>query len=121
MRRAPRLRAGRPLPTRQQRRSPTVTLGAAPRLFLLSAGALATAFLASLLYLHFATAIATGGYELHALESRRAELQREHDLLEVQLRRLDAPTRIESEARRLGLAKAARVFVIDTGAIVAGR
>lgn len=115
------VRAGRPLPrrslpTRVERRviSPSLAL------FLLSAGALATAFLTALLYLHFATAIATGGYDLQALSDRRDELRRERDLLEVQLRRLDAPTRIEAEAQRLGLRKAARVFVIDTGSIVAG-
>lgn len=113
------VRAGRPVPRRHVRPA-VVAVGAAPRLFVLSAGALAMAFLAALLYLHFATSIAVGGYDLQSLEARRAELARERELLEVQLRRLDSPTRIEAEAQRLGLLKAARVFVIDTGSTVAG-
>ena len=92
-----------------------VHVGAGPRLFVLSAGMLATAFLLALLYLRFATSIAAGGYERHALEARRDELRRENALLDLQLRRLDAPARIEAEAQRLGLQKAARTLYLTTG------
>ena len=102
--------ARRPL---ARRRSPRV--GAGPRLFVLGAGMLATAFLLALLYLRFATSIAAGGYDLHTLQAQRDELRRENQLLELQLQRLDSPARIEAAAQRLGLQKATRVLYITTG------
>lgn len=90
-------------------------LGAGARLFLLSAGVLATAFLTALLYLRFATAIAAGGYDVHALEARRDELRRQNELLALRLQRLDAPARLEAEAQRIGLVKATRILFLTTG------
>jgi cell division protein FtsL len=85
------------------------------RIFVLSAGVLAAAFLTALLYLRFATSIAAGGYDLHDLEARRNELQRQNGLLQLQIDRLDAPARIEAEAQRLGLVKAALTLFVTTG------
>ena len=79
------------------------------------------ALLTALLYLRFTTVIAAGGYDLHALEARRDDLRRENGLLRLQLGRLDAPTRIEAEARRLGLQKVARPLYITTGSTVSAR
>ncbi len=95
--------------------------GAGLRLFVLSLGALATAFLLALLYLRFATGIAAGGYGLHELARQRDELRRENALLELQLRRLDTPARIEAEARRLGLQKTKTVLHLAAPALAAGR
>ncbi|OLC58520.1 MAG: hypothetical protein AUH85_00655 [Chloroflexi bacterium 13_1_40CM_4_68_4] len=85
------------------------------RLFVLSAGVLATAFLTALLYLRFATSIAASGYDLHDLEARRDELVRQNQLLQLQIDRLDAPSRIEAEAQRLGLVKASRTLFLTAG------
>lgn len=88
---------------------------------MLSVGVLSTAFLLALLYLHFSTAIATGGYSVQELERQRDELRRENQLLEFQLRRLDAPARLEAEAQRLGLVKArAFMHVPAVPAVAAG-
>ncbi len=102
--------ARRPLSRRRTHR-----VGAGPRLFVLGAGVLAAAFLLALLYLRFATAIAAGGYDLHALEARRDDLRRENQLLELRLQRLDTPARIEAAAQRIGLVKAARTIYLTAG------
>lgn len=96
-------------------RKRTVRVGAGPRLFVLSAGMLASAFLVALLYLRFATSIAAGGYDLQSLEDRRDELRRANQLLELEVQRLDAPARIEAEARRIGLVKATRTLFLTAG------
>lgn len=93
--------------------------GAGVRIFVLSVGVLSTAFLLALLYLHFSTAIASGGYTVQELERRRDEVRRENQLLELQLRRLDAPTRLEAEAQRLGLQKARAFMHLGSGPAVA--
>lgn len=82
---------------------------------------LAAAFLVALLYLHFATSIAAGGYDLQALESRRDELRRGNQLLELRAHRLDAPARIEAAAQKLGLRKAARTLFLTAGPTVTRR
>ena len=92
-----------------------MSFDAGARLFVLSAGVLASAFLTALLYLRFATSIAANGYDLHALETRRDELARENALLQLQVERLDAPARIEGEAQRIGLVKAARTLFLTAG------
>jgi hypothetical protein len=91
------------------------TLDVEGRLFALAAGALATAFLTALLYLRFATSIAASGYDLHELDARRDELVRQNQLLQLQIDRLDAPSRIEAEAQKLGLVKAARTLFLTAG------
>lgn len=95
-----------------------VSFGAGGRLFVLSAGMLATAFLLALLYLRFATSIAAGGYDLHSLEARRDELQRENALLQLQRERLASPARIEAAAKQLGLVKADRTLFLTAGSSV---
>ena len=79
---------------------------------------LASAFLTALLYLRFATSIAASGYDLHDLRARRDELTRQNQLLQLQLDRLDAPARIEAEAKRLGLVKAAQTVFLNAGSSV---
>ena len=116
-------RRGHPTPTKIRHRfAPALPrAGAGVRIFVLSVGVLSTAFLLALLYLRFSTAIATGGYGVQELERRRDELRRENQLLELQLRRLDTPTRIEAEAQRLGLQKArAYMHVPAVPAVAAG-
>jgi hypothetical protein len=95
-----------------------VSVDASARLFVLSAGVLASAFLTALLYLRFATSIAASGYDLHDLRARRDELTRQNQLLQLQLDRLDAPARIEAEAKRLGLVKAAQTVFLNAGSSV---
>lgn len=91
------------------------------RIFVLSAGVLAAAFLTALLYLRFATSIAAGGYDLHALEGQRNELVRQNQLLQLRIDRLDAPARIEAEAQRIGLVKAAHTLFLVAGPSVTMR
>jgi hypothetical protein len=95
-----------------------VSFDASARIFVLSAGVLATAFLTALLYLRFATSIAANGYDLHDLEARRDELARQNALLQLRIDRLDAPARIEAEAQRLGLVKAAHTLFLTAGPAV---
>ena len=95
-----------------------VTLDASARLFGLSAGALAVAFLTALVYLRFATSIAATGYDLHDLEGRRDELVRQNQLLRLTIDRLEAPARIETEAQRIGLVKASQTLFLTAGASV---
>ena len=105
-------------PARRNALHRRVAFDAGARLFVLSAGVLATAFLTALLYLRFATSIAAGGYDLHDLQARRDEIARQNALLQLQIDRLDAPSRIEAEAQRLGLVKAARTLFITAGPAV---
>jgi hypothetical protein len=51
----------------------------------------------------------------------RDELRRQNALLEVESARLDSPARIEAEARRLGLVRAAAVPVVQAEPIAAKR
>ena len=107
---------GRTVPSRHRgaaRRR--VSFDAGARLFVLSAGVLATAFLMALLYLRFATSIAASDYDPHDLEARRDELVRQNELLQLQIDRLEAPSRIEAEAQRLGLVKASRTLFLTAG------
>jgi hypothetical protein len=78
-------------------------------------------FLLTVLYLSQATAVATRGYEAQRLEQQRDELRRQNALLEVESARLDSPARIEAEARRLGLVRAAAVPVVQAEPIAAKR
>ncbi|HEV8229534.1 MAG TPA: hypothetical protein VGQ86_06220 [Candidatus Limnocylindria bacterium] len=78
-------------------------------------------FLLVVIYLALATAVATRGYEAQRLERTRDELRRQNALLEVESARLDSPARIEAEARRLGLVRAARIPVVQAEPIAAKR
>ena len=91
------------------------------RTFVIVSSAICAVFLLSVLYLSQATAVATRGYEAQRLEQQRDELRRQNALLEVESARLDSPARIEVEARRLGLVRAAAVPVVQAEPIAAKR
>ena len=91
------------------------------RTFVVVSAAICAVFLLVVLYLSQATAVATGGYETQRLERVRDELRRQNALLEVESARLDSPARIEAEARRLGLVRAAAVPVVQAEPIAAKR
>ena len=91
------------------------------RTFAVVAVAICAVFLLVVLYLSQATAVATRGYETQRLERVRDELRRQNALLEVESARLDSPARIEAEARRLGLLRAALVQVVQAEPIAAKR
>ncbi len=91
------------------------------RTFVAVSAAICAVFLLVVLYLSQATAVATRGYETQRLESVRDELRRQNALLEVESARLDSPARIEAEARRLGLVRAAAVLVVQAEPIAAKR
>ncbi|MEP6693296.1 MAG: hypothetical protein ABJB39_01475 [Chloroflexota bacterium] len=91
------------------------------RTFLIVSAAICALFLLVVLYLSQATAVATRGYETQRLEQVRDELRRQNALLAVESARLDSPARIETEARRLGLVRAAAVQVVQAEPIAAKR
>jgi cell division protein FtsL len=91
------------------------------RTFAVVSAAICAVFLLVVLYLSQATAVATRGYETQRLESVRDEVRRQNALLEVESARLDSPARIETEARRLGLVRAAAVQVVQAEPIAAKR
>ena len=89
------------------------------RTFAATSAAIAFVFVLAMLYLAQTTAVSTLGYEAQRLERARDELRRQNALLEVDDARLDSPTRIESEAAKLGLVRAASIPVVQLGAITA--
>ncbi|MEO8633381.1 MAG: hypothetical protein ABI466_08465 [Chloroflexota bacterium] len=91
------------------------------RTFVVVAALICAVFLLVVLYLSQATAVATGGYETQRLERVRDELRRQNALLEVESARLDSPARIEAEAKRLGLVRAASISVVQAEPIAAKR
>jgi cell division protein FtsL len=91
------------------------------RTFVVVSAAICALFLLVVLYLSQATAVATRGYEAQRLERTRDELRRQNALLEVESARLDSPARIEAEAKRLGLVRAAAVQVVQAEPIAAKR
>lgn len=91
------------------------------RTFVATSAAIASLFVVAMLYLALTTAVATRGYEAQRLEQARDELRRQNALLEVENARLDAPARIEAEAARLGLVRAAKVPVVQLEPITAKR
>lgn len=78
-------------------------------------------FLLVLLYLAQATAVSAAGYEAQRLEERRDELRRQNALLEIETARLASPARVEAEAQRLGLVRAATIRVLPAEALAAKR
>lgn len=91
------------------------------RTFVVISAAICALFLLVVLYLSQATVVAARGYETQGLERMRDELRRQNALLEVESARLDSPARIEAEARRLGLVRAASVAVVQAEPIAAKR
>ena len=91
------------------------------RTFVATSVAIALVFLVAMLYLVQTTAISTLGYEAQRLERTRDEFRRQNALLEVENARLDSPTRIQSEAAKLGLVRAASIPVVQLDTITAKR
>jgi hypothetical protein len=72
-----------------------------------------------LLYLAQATSVSTLGYEAQRLAAQRDELRRQNALLVIESARLDSPGRIEIDAGRLGLVRAAAIRVVQPEALAA--
>ncbi len=86
-----------------------------------ASAAIAVAFVLALAYLAGSTGVASVGYEAQRLQGQRDELRRQNALLELELARLDAPARIEAEARRLGLVRVAYIPVVPADPLAARR
>ena len=91
------------------------------RSFLLASGVIVAGFLLVLLYLAQATAVSAAGYEAQRLAAQRDELRRQNALLVIESARLDSPARVETEAQRLGLVRAATIRVVAPEALAAAR
>jgi hypothetical protein len=91
------------------------------RSFLLASGVIVAGFLLVLLYLAQATAVSAAGYEAQRLATQRDELRRQNALLVIESARLDSPARVETEAQRLGLVRAATIRVVAPEAVAAAR
>jgi hypothetical protein len=91
------------------------------RSFLIASGVIAAGFLLVLLYLAQATAVSAAGYEAQRLTAQRDELRRQNALLVIESARLDSPARVEAEAQRLGLVRAATIRVVGPEAVAATR
>ena len=91
------------------------------RTFVVVSAAICAVFLLVVLYLSQSTTVTTSSYQTQRLERVRDELRRQNALLEVESARLDSPARIETEARRLGLVRAASVQVVQAEPIAAKR
>jgi len=91
------------------------------RSFFLVSGVIVSCFLLVLLYLAQATAVSAAGYEAQRLAAQRDELRRQNALLAIESARLDSPARVETEAQRLGLVRAATIGVVVPEAVAATR
>jgi len=91
------------------------------RSFLVASGVIVAGFLLVLLYLAQATAVSAAGYEAQRLAAQRDELRRQNALLVIESARLDSPGRVETEAQRLGLVRAATIRVVGLEAVAAAR
>ena len=122
---APARRAALPRPQRAVRSTPRAVAAHGAtwevRTFVAVSAAIAVVFLLAMLYLSQATAVSTAGYQVQRLEAVRDELRRQNALLEVENARLDAPARIEAEARRIGLVRAASIPVVKAPTVAAKR
>ena len=91
------------------------------RSFLLASSVIVGCFLLVLLYLAQATTVSAAGYEAQRLAAQRDELRRQNALLVIESARLDSPARVEAEAQRLGLVRAATIRVVSAEAAAAAR
>ncbi len=91
------------------------------RAFVAASSAICVVFVLVLLYLAQATAVASRGYDAQRLQRSLAELRRQNALLEVENARLDAPARIEAEAKRIGLVRLSTIRVVQAEPIAANR
>lgn len=89
------------------------------RTFVAVSGAIAFVFVLAMLYLAQTTTVSARGYQAQRLEQTLAEVRRQNALLEVENARLDAPARIDTEARKIGLVRAASIPVVQLEAIQA--
>lgn len=124
VRAAPARRAVHPRPRHSAQVTRRVTRHEAAfemRTFVAVSAAIGFVFLLAMLYLAQTTAVSTRGYEAQRLEQAREELRRQNALLEVENARLDSPGRIQVEAQRLGLVRAAQVPVVQLEPIAAKR
>ena len=108
---------------RQASRQPSRLRGASweIRSFVLASVVIVACFLLVLLYLAQATAVSAAGYEAQRLAAQRDELRRQNALLVIESARLDSPARVETEAQRLGLVRAATIRVVPSEAVAAAR
>jgi len=91
------------------------------RSYFLVSGVIVSCFLLVLLYLAQATTVSAAGYEAQRLAAQRDELRRQNALLVIESARLDSPARVETEAQRLGLVRAATIGVVVPEAVAATR
>ena len=91
------------------------------RSFLLASGVIVACFLLVLTYLAQATSVSAAGYEAQRLSAQRDELRRQNALLVIETARLDSPARVEADAQRLGLVRAATIRVVASEAVAAAR
>ena len=123
VRAAPMRRAIHARPRQAVRASRSARVGATweVRTFAATSVLIAFVFVTAMLYLGQTTAVSTLGYEAQRLERTRDELRRQNSLLEVENARLDSPARIETQASKLGLVRAASVPVVNLDTITAKR
>ena len=91
------------------------------RTFVAVSAAIAFVFAMAMLYLAQTTTVSARGYEAQRLQQVRDEVRRQNALLVVENARLDAPARIESEARKLGLTRLTFIPVAQLEPITAAR
>ena len=91
------------------------------RTFVTVSGAIAFVFVLAMLYLAQTTTVSARGYEAQRLEQTLSEIRRQNALLEVDNARLDAPARIDAEARKMGLVRAITIPVFQLEPIAAKR
>ena len=91
------------------------------RSFLLASAVIVACFLLVLTYLAQATSVSAAGYEAQRLSAQRDELRRQNALLVIESARLDSPARVEADAQRLGLVRAATIRVVAPEAVAAAR
>jgi hypothetical protein len=91
------------------------------RSFLLASGVIVACFLLVLTYLAQATSVSAAGYEAQRLSAQRDELRRQNALLVIESARLDSPARVEADAQRLGLVRAATIRVVASETVAATR
>ena len=91
------------------------------RTFVAVSAAIGLVFVLAMLYLAQTTTVSARGYEAQRLEQSLSELRRQNALLEVENARLDAPARIDAEARKIGLVRVATIPVVQLEPIAAKR
>ena len=88
---------------------------------MLASGVIVACFLVVLLYLAQATAVSAASYEAQRLAAQRDEIRRQNALLMIETAHLASPGRVETEAQKLGLVRAATIRVVAPEAVAAVR